>query len=160
MITHAADAASQHAGAADQAYCMGNFACAAEEAVIVSFTPPECHHWVFAMGNRYWEQVEFASRQSSLNGFQATLDADGVFRGVVAHTDPGVPNWLDPAEDVVGTVAMRFLGAKTAPQPTFERVPLGAVRDRLPEATPHITPEAREAALRDRHRAVMARYRR
>ena len=160
VITHAAGAASQHAGAADQAYCMGNFACGPDEAVIVSFTPPDCHHWVFAMGNRFWEQVEFASRQSSLNGFQASLDEDGVFRGVIAHQDPGVPNWLDPAGDVLGTVAMRFLGAKAAPQPLFERVPIARVRDRLPAATPRISEDARSIALRDRYRSVVARYRR
>jgi len=160
VITHAADAASQHGGAADQAYCMGNFACAPDEAVVVSFTPPACHHWVFAMGNRYWEQVEFASRQSSLNGFQAAIDDDGVFRGVIAHDDPGVPNWLDPAGDVLGTIAMRFLGAKEAPSPTFERVPFSQVRDALPVSTPRVSPAARASALRDRYRAVMARYRR
>jgi len=71
---------------------MGNFVCEPDEAVVVSFAPPDCHHWVFAMGNLYWEQIEFGSRQSSLNGFQATLDEDGVFRGVIEHADPGVAN--------------------------------------------------------------------
>jgi hypothetical protein len=76
VITHASANAARHAGAADQSYCMGNFACEPDEAVIVRFKPPPAHHWVFAMGNRYWEQIEFASRQSSLNHVQARFDDD------------------------------------------------------------------------------------
>ena len=83
-----------------------------------------------------------------------------MFRGVIAHDDPGVPNWLYPAGDVLGTIAMRFLGAKEAPSPTFERVPFSQVRDTLPVSTPRVSPAARASALRDRYRAVMARYRR
>ncbi|MCR9094130.1 MAG: hypothetical protein NXI30_07930 [bacterium] len=160
VITHAADRAAKNAGAADQSYCMGNFACGADEAVIVSFVPPASHHWVFAMGNRYWEQIEFASRQSSLNHAQAQVDDDGVFRAVIAHSDPGVPNWLDPASDTRGTVAMRFLGADEAPTPAFERVPFAGLREHLPASTPRVTPEARAEALRRRYRAVVTRYRR
>ncbi len=160
VITHAADRAAQNAGAADQSYCMGNFACGPDEAVIVSFTPPSCAHWVFAMGNRFWEQIEFASRQSSLNHAQAHVDEDGVFRGVIAHRDPGLPNWLDPAGDTLGTVAMRFLGADHAPQPTFERVPFATLHERLPASTPRVSAEARAEVLRRRYRSVIARYRR
>jgi len=160
VIVHAADAAARHGGAAGQAYCMGNFACDPDEAVVVEFTPPECDHWVFAMGNRYWEQIEFASRQSSLNGFQAKLDTDGVFRAVIAHRDPGVPNWLDPAHDERGTVAMRFLGAKDAPDPTFRRLPLGELSAALPEDTPHIGASERADAMQRRRHAAIARFRR
>jgi hypothetical protein len=41
--------------------------------------------------NTFWESQEFDVRQTSLNGHQARLDPDGVFRGVISITDPGVP---------------------------------------------------------------------
>jgi len=160
VVGHAAEAAAVHAGAAGQAYAMGNFACGPEEAVIVELEPPPCKHWVFAMGNLFWEQIEFASRQSSLNGFQARLDGDGRFRGVIAQRDPGVPNWLDPAGDERGTIAMRFLGADREPACRIERVPLERLRDHLPADTPVVSPQERSALLERRRRAVLRRYRR
>ena len=50
-----------------------------------------------ALGNYWWETIDYANHQSSLNGFQAVLDDDGVFRAVVSARDPGVANWLDTA---------------------------------------------------------------
>ncbi|MAG33341.1 MAG: hypothetical protein CL908_20895 [Deltaproteobacteria bacterium] len=160
VIVHAADAAAEHAGAAGQAYAMGHFACEPGEAVIVEFAPPPSKHWVFAMGNLFWEQIEFASRQSSLNGFQARLDPDGHFRGVIAHEDPGVANWLDPAGNTRGTVAMRFLGANEKPVCSFTRVAAKDVRRALPPGTPRVSAQERMEVLTRRRHAVLRRYRR
>ena len=38
------------------------------------------------------------------------LEADGSVRFVIAHRDPGVPNWLDTAGHDVGTVGVRWVG--------------------------------------------------
>ena len=36
-------------------------------------------------------------------------DADGRFTFVVAHSDPGVPNWIDNEGHTAGTLYWRFL---------------------------------------------------
>ena len=46
---------------------------------------------------------------SSLNGWQSRVDPDGVIRLVVAHRDPGVPNWLDTGGHRFGTIFWRYL---------------------------------------------------
>ena len=47
----------------------------------------------------------------SCNGHQAHVDADGRVRVVVAHVDPGVPNWLDTEGRPIGMVVYRYVGA-------------------------------------------------
>lgn len=148
------------AGMKGQAYGMGNFHCASDEAVILSFTPPRCHHWSVSLANWWWESLDFATRQSSLNGHQARLDEDGVFRGVIAHSDPGVPNWIDTAGYTRGSLAVRFLLAESAPEVTLRVVPLAGVRRHLPGQTPVVDAATRAAILERRRHAVWRRYRR
>ena len=100
-----------------QSYGMGPFACAHDEAVIVEFPVPRCRMWSVALTNFWWESLEFGARQTSLNSHWARVDADGVFRGVIAHRDPGVPNWLDAEGCERGTLAVRFLFADATPKP-------------------------------------------
>ena len=47
---------------------------------------------------------------------------DGAARLVVAHRDPGVPNWLDAGGRRQGTVFWRFLLATEQPEPIGSRV--------------------------------------
>jgi len=159
LVVHAPGPAGERAGMRGQAYGMGHFQCEPHEAVVVELTPPRCRHWGVALANYWWEAVEYASRQSSINRAQARLDADGVFRAVIAHTDPGVSNWLDPAGHVDGTLTARFLHADHAPRPRFRRLPLAALPDALPADTPRVTPEERADLLARRRRAVVRRFR-
>jgi hypothetical protein len=160
LRVHMPEAAGERAGASGQAYGMGNFQCGRDEAVIVEFRPPRCHHWGVSLANWYWECIEYASRQCSLNGAQASLDGDGVFRAVIAHEDPGVPNWLDPAGNQRGTIIVRFVHADAVPEVRFRRVPLEGIRSALPRATPRVDPATRAAILQRRRHAVIRRYRR
>ncbi len=160
LVIHMPEDAAERSGMRGQAYGMGHFQCEPGEAVAIEFAVPRCHHWGVAVANRYWEAVEYATRQSSLNGHQARLDADGCFRGVICQQDPGVPNWLDPAGNVDGTLTARFLYAEEAPRVRFTRLPLAELRRALPADTPQVTRKERAAVLARRRRAVVARFRR
>jgi hypothetical protein len=151
---------NQRAGLRGQAYGIGNFRCAPDEAVIVEFAPPECQYWSVSLANWYWESLDFADRQTSLNGHQAVLDRDGVFRAVIAHEDPGVANWLDTAGHTEGTIVARFLLADTGPEPKLRAVKLAGLRSELPADTPRVDPATRAEVLERRRRAVLRRYRR
>ncbi len=148
----------QRAGMRGQAYGIGNFVCAPDEAVIVEFTPPACRHWSLSLANWYWESLDYATRQTSLNGHQAVLDSSGVFRGVIAHTDPGVANWLDTSGLTTGTLTARFLLADAAPAISFRFVPLADVASALPNA-PRIDAATRAQQIEVRRRAVERRWR-
>lgn len=146
-------------GFQSQAYGMGNFRCAPDEAVVPEFTPPTPHYWSFGVGNYYWETVNWFSRQSSLNCHQADVDDDGVFRAVIAHRDPGVPNWLDTGGHTHGTLNGRLLLADAFPEPALRVVAFDSVRDHLPASTPRVTPAERSEQLRRRRTAAHLRNR-
>jgi hypothetical protein len=112
-----------------------------------------------SLASWWWEAIDFSARQSSLNQAQARLDADGTFRGVIAHQDPGVPNWLDTAGHEQGTLIARFVMAAEAPVIRTRSVKLAALRDELPRETPRVTCADREASLVRRQRAVWRRFR-
>jgi hypothetical protein len=89
----------------------------------------------------------------------ARLSSDGMFRGIIALDDPGVPNWLDPAGYTEGGIYGRWYDCSSEPVPTITRVKLADLRDHLPPDTPVVTPAERADELRRRVRACQRRRR-
>jgi hypothetical protein len=158
LLVYEVSADVDRPGLHGQSYGMGPYECAPDEAVILEFEVPPCRMWSAALTNFWWESLEFGQRQTSLNGHWAELDADGVFRGVLAHADPGVPNWIDVEGCTRGTLAVRFLFADTTPKPVLRRLKLGALPNALPAATTRITPAERSERIARRNRALQRRY--
>ena len=52
------------------------------------------------------------NRPVSRNRATTTLEADGSFRMVIAHSDPGIPNWIDTEGRASGTLFFRFFLAE------------------------------------------------
>lgn len=59
--------------------------------------------------NHYLQTRDFANRRISLNRRQTTLEPDGAFKMVVAHKDPGVPNWIETEGRPRGVLFWRFM---------------------------------------------------
>ena len=78
-----------------------------------SRSPPQ--YIGFHLANLWGESLDYANHQTSLNGFQAERDADGVLRYVIAHRDPGVPNWLDTTGHREGFLAPRWAYSEQPP---------------------------------------------
>jgi hypothetical protein len=72
--------------------------------------------------NRYLQTFDYVNRRVSLNRKQTTLEPDGSFRMVLAHRDPGVPNWIDTDGHVRGRLFWRFLLPEERVQPLRTRV--------------------------------------
>ena len=106
-----------------------------------------------------WLQAaDFVNRQSTLNGAQVQPDDDGLIRVVIAASDPGVPNWLDPGDNLTGMVLLRWYFAERFEVPTIRRVKLDHLREHLPSTTRTVSPAVRSEQLERRRRAVLARY--
>jgi len=116
--------------------------------------------WGLSLCDRFWQSIDFADRQSSINSAQAALTRGGVFVGVIAHDDPGVANWLDPGGETEGTLALRYLFPDGVPTMQYRTVPRADLDTSLPAETPRITAAARRSALERRRLAVARRYRR
>ena len=129
-----------------------------DEALIIETELPEkVRYWSFLVTDDLFATIDWTNRQSSLNGHQARIDADGRFRAVVSLRDPGVPNWLDTGGCLHGAIQGRWNQASSAPHPTLTRVALEDVRSHIPGDTPVVSPEEREKVLRERRMGAQMR---
>lgn len=132
---------------------------APDEALLVECEVPEAGYWNFVTHTLGWlESGDFADRQTSLSDQQAHVDADGRVRMVLAHRDPGTPNWLDTEERPRGLLVYRWVWARTNPEPRAEVVPIAKLRDRLPADHPLIDAEDRRLGLARRREAAWNRF--
>jgi hypothetical protein len=153
-----ATAKPETGGAEENINGWGHFALAPDEALIVEVRPADAHYWSLHVGNFWWESLDYATRQTSLNGRQVVLDDDGVLRAVIAHADPGVPNWLDTMGHLVGPMLFRWVISDSAPEPVCTVVPFADVRRHLPASTPAVTPAERAATIARRRAHVLRRF--
>jgi hypothetical protein len=149
---------SKIGGLKGQFYYEGAYDLADDEALIVETTvPARCAYRSLILTNDLYETTDWYNNQASLNDAQSEPDADGVLRIVVCTKDPGVPNWLDTAGHPTGLIQGRWFDCDSEPVPSVRKVALAELRQALPAETPSITPEARDAVLRERRAALQQR---
>lgn len=144
--------------AARYAFCFWNLAPG--EALVVDSDVPDARYWNLQLATLGWfEQVDPVHRITSLNQQQVVRSSDGRFRVVVAHEDPGVPNWLDTGGRRAGLLTYRWFWPNADPEPTTRVVPLAALRSALPGDTPAVTPAERAADVAARKAHLAWRFR-
>ena len=147
-------------GVQGQHYYQGLFRLEPGQVLLLETELPQtARYWNVQLSDMLWNSVDWMNRQSSLNGGQAQIDADGKFRAVIALDDPGVPNWLDTGDNSEGAIMLRWTEASSGPEPSLRLIDLTDLRSQLPPDTPDVGPEMREARLRTRRRAVQYRRR-
>jgi hypothetical protein len=146
-------------------YSGGVFELEPDEALVVENRVARKPQYIgFQLGNLWGESLEYAHRTGSLNLAQTETDPDGVIRWVVAHRDPGVPNWLDTSGHREGFVTARWAYSEQPPENEWpsisgKRVKLSEIRDHLPASTRTMTPEERRVQIRVRQEHVQRRFR-
>lgn len=78
---------------------------------------PECRYWNFQINNWWMESLDYRHHQICLNQHSARLNDDGSLSLVLAHRDPGRPNWLTTTGLPSGTMCFRWVGAKEPVHP-------------------------------------------
>ena len=144
--------------AAENKPVIGRWELGPDEALIMEVVPPEGVYWSYSLGNPWWETIHYGRHQSSLNGHQADIDADGVVRVVLCDRDPGVANWLDTAGFSNGAMILRCVRTETAPTPDVRLVAFDDIDAALPADTRLVTADERAAVLERRRRAVHERF--
>jgi hypothetical protein len=95
--------------ALDAAYSMAPYLIGPDQALAIEARWPKCRCANVDLWTRHQMTYDYANRRVSLNRAQTQLDPDGSFRVVIAHRDPGVPNWLDTEGRPLGIVFWRYM---------------------------------------------------
>ena len=99
------------------AYYHSHWSLAADEALLIEVTPPACEYWNFQLNNYWMESLDYRYHDIHTNKHLAQYETDGSVRLVVAHEDPGLPNWIDTAGHESGTMCFRWVRAESHPEP-------------------------------------------
>ncbi len=114
--------------AIDAAYSMAPWLLGPDEALVITGRWPRCRMGNVCLWTRFQQTLDYNNRQVSLNRAQTRADAEGNFRMVLAHSDPGCDNWLDTEGRPLGLVFWRFFLPREAVQtPRAEVVKFAAV---------------------------------
>ena len=116
--------------AKDNVYRMAPYLLKPDEALIIRGRFPRCRFANVVLFNQHIQTAPNRYRRVSLNRRQTQLKSDGSFEIVVAHSDPGVPNWLDTAGAPMATIFWRFqLPEEPIPKLSGEVVPLSSLSE-------------------------------
>ncbi|MES1263361.1 MAG: DUF1214 domain-containing protein, partial [Peristeroidobacter soli] len=90
-----------------------------DEALVIDIARiPDCRFWNLQINNYWMESLDYRFHRICYNKHSAQLNADGSVTLVLAHKDPGLPNWLETAGHDNGTMCLRWVGATEQVHPT------------------------------------------
>jgi hypothetical protein len=95
--------------AVDNAYLQTRYELGPDQALVMRGRFPRCRFANVVIWNHRLQTPPYRHRRVSLNRNQVQYEKDGSFRMVIAHRDPGVPNWIDAAGLPTGMIFWRFL---------------------------------------------------
>jgi hypothetical protein len=145
-------------------YAGGVYELGPDEALVIdSYALVEPMYVGMHLSNFWGESFDYANRITSLNGHQSERDQDGHVRYVIAHRDPGVPNWLDTTGHPEGFMAPRWAYFEKPPPEiwptiTATKVRFDEIRRHLPAGTRTVSAAERREAIRIRQLHVQRRF--
>lgn len=121
-----------HWSTPDNLHSFGFFKLEPDEALIVRGQSPDCLYWSCHLWNAGMQTFNWKDYDCHIAGKDVQLNPDGSWTLVVAHRDPGVPNWLNTTGYQRGFLYFRWLMAEGMPSAIdCTRVPLAEVRQAL-----------------------------
>lgn len=144
---------------AQQTYCHADIALGPDEALVMEVkVPPSCAYWSVQLMDRFYNALDSMFHQTGLNGNTAKPSADGTMRFVIAHSDPGVANWLDSRGYAEGAVRWRFLRGEE-PHIASRIVPFSETAAFSGPNWPRLTKKQRATEMRKRATGAQNRRR-
>jgi hypothetical protein len=87
------------------------------EILMIDVRPPECDAWNFQLNNYWMESLDYRYHHISINKHSAFYEPDGTVRIAVSQEDPGLPNWIETANHLEGTMCWRWYRLHQGSQP-------------------------------------------
>jgi hypothetical protein len=129
-----------------------------DQVLVIEVRGLEAPYWCLQLCDMWHQATDYIDHQTSLNGCQANVDADGVIRVVIAARDPGVSNWLDPLGLKFGGVDFRIWKAARVPDIKTYLIDYDRLFAKLPSGTLRMAPPERAQSLRRRRLAGLRRW--
>lgn len=120
------DLSTQMGGVPEIAYYHSYWRLQEDECLVITAMPPPCDHWNFQLSNHWMESLDYRYDRIHLNSKTAQYETDGSVKIVVAHEDPGHPNWLRTQGHNFGAMCFRWVrpeGDPPTPSCRVERLP-------------------------------------
>lgn len=95
-------------GDANIIYHHSHWKLAPDEALVIEVMPPECDSWNFQLNNYWMESLDYRYFNICISKGNAVFNDDGSVRLIVAHRDPGQPNWIETCGHNEGTMCWRW----------------------------------------------------
>ena len=95
--------------AVDNDYRQTRYELELDQALIMRGRFPRCRFGNVVIWNHCLQTPPYRHRPVSLNRNQIQYESDGSFEVVMAHRNPGVPNYIDAAGLTTGMLFWRFL---------------------------------------------------
>lgn len=108
--------------ATDACYAFGTFVLEPDEALVITFRPPECRFWNLTVWNEFMAGHNAADGRTSLNGETAVRDADGSVTVVLARELLDHPNAITTLGLARGNLALRFFLSDGVPERPVTRL--------------------------------------
>ena len=108
-------------------YVHGYWQLAPDEALVIDTEIPRCTFWNIQVDNYWMESMDYRYLPAHVNSHSAKRNADGTVRIVIAHEDPGLPNYLTTAGHAEGSMLLRWVDADRHPTPACRVVKLASL---------------------------------
>jgi hypothetical protein len=95
-------------GDANIIYYHSHWKLGKDQVLVITARPPDCDTWNFQLNNYWMESLDYRYYNICINSHSAKLNDDGTVTVVVAHDDPGHPNWIETAGHPEGTMCWRW----------------------------------------------------
>lgn len=95
--------------AADNLYMLGSYQLADDEALLIRVRSPETRYWNLTVETRWHEIYNYLTHPTSRTLKDVSYSPDGSVEFLLAHRDPGHPNWLDTSGHDFGFLTLRWL---------------------------------------------------
>lgn len=128
----------------------------ADEALVVSFDAFD-DFWMFTNEAIFGNSMDYLYRPVSYSQGRTPVDADGRVRLVLAHSDPGLANWIDTQSFAEGVLNFRNGSTRFIPDIETATVHFTELAEQLPHAR-RLDEETRTAQRIERYRAIKRRF--
>ena len=155
---------NEHGKLVTMAYSIGHFHVRPGEALVLRLDPGSAPYVIAPITSVWGTTGDRPALGASWNSTQMVRDGDGCFTCVLALSDPGVYNWLDPEGLERGFLFLRWAGLpadrppERLPAVSARRVPMAGLRGALPPETRWIDAEERAALFARRESAYRRRF--